>query len=379
MNKDVGVSLKSTSNVNINASGALTLKGAAVSLSGTQGLSVKTASDTIEFLEENKSSSEEIKLEASNRNTFDHMPSAFEKELQGSSVAAIMAKRAFNNQVTEAKGKLDALGDTLLGLWYVVVDTGDIASTALPTSYLVDAIYEGVTGDTVTGNKSWEQIKSDAKSFGQGLYDDYIDPFVKDAQYDQDNLLKGGLWTRSEEQSYAKGQNEFKKDMVVAEVAVSALSAGTGTAVTRTVKMANKLDGLGGRKGLDGGGGKGIGGRSLDPIEELMDGGASIFDGKMKTSAKTPNDMQTEIQALVEKLHMQMKEQSNKEINDRLDGGMGHSRTDIQRMQAGTTGSRAPGKERVHAEKSLDVPNKNTLPKVVNGDSGHSNHSPSLK
>ncbi|MEC0210441.1 hypothetical protein P4H70_15990 [Paenibacillus ehimensis] len=147
MNKDVGVSLKSTSNVNINASGALTLKGAAVSLSGTQGLSVKTASDTIEFLEENKSSSEEIKLEASNRNTFDHMPSAFEKELQGSSVAAIMAKRAFNNQVTEAKGKLDALGDTLLGLWYVVVDTGDIASTALPTSYLVDAIYEGVTGE----------------------------------------------------------------------------------------------------------------------------------------------------------------------------------------------------------------------------------------
>ena len=147
MNKDVGVSLKSTSNVNINASGALTLKGAAVSLSGTQGLSVKTASDTIEFLEENKSSSEEIKLEASNRNTFDHMPSAFEKELQGSSVAAIMAKRAFNNQVTEAKGKLDALGDTLLGLWYVVVDTGDIASTALPTSYLVNAIYEGVTGE----------------------------------------------------------------------------------------------------------------------------------------------------------------------------------------------------------------------------------------
>ncbi|NRS52167.1 late control protein, partial [Brevibacillus sp. HB2.2] len=103
--------------------------------------------------------------------------------------------------------KLDALGDTLLGLWNVVVDAGDIASTALPTSYLVDAIYEGVTGeerpsllerndlargavetatdavnyvgDTVTGNKSWEQIKSDAKSVGQGLYDDYIDPFVK--------------------------------------------------------------------------------------------------------------------------------------------------------------------------------------------------------
>ncbi|GED59198.1 hypothetical protein ABER61_25230 [Brevibacillus formosus] len=279
-----------------------------------------------------------------------------------------------NNQISELKGKLDALGDTLLGLWNVVVDAGDIASTALPTSYLVDAIYEGVTGeerpsllerndlargavetatnavnyvgDTVTGNKSWEQIKSDAKSFGQGLYDDYIDPFVKDAQYDQDNLFKGGLWTRSEEQSYAKGQNEFKKDMVVAEVAVSALSAGTGTAVTRTVKLANKLDGPGGRKGLD--------------------GGASIFDGKMKTSAKTLGDKQTDIQAIVEKLQMKMKEQSNKEVDDRLDGGKVH------------TGSRAPETQTGHAAKSLDIPNKNVLPKVVNEDSGHSNYSPSL-
>ncbi|WP_208759431.1 hypothetical protein [Brevibacillus antibioticus] len=85
------------------------------------------------------------------------MPSAFEKELQGSSVAAIMAKRALNNQLAEAKGKLDGLRDTLLGSWNVVVDAGDIASTALPTSYLVDAIYEGVTGEerpSLLGNKS---------------------------------------------------------------------------------------------------------------------------------------------------------------------------------------------------------------------------------
>ncbi|WP_414853402.1 deaminase domain-containing protein [Brevibacillus sp. IT-7CA2] len=305
-----------------------------------------------------------------------------------------MLRRTVNNQLSEAKGKIDALGDTLLGLWNVVVDAGDIASTALPTSYLVDAIYEGVTGeerpsllerndlargavdgatnavnyvgDTVTGNKSWEQIKSDAKSFGQGLYDDYIDPFAKDAQYDQDNLFKGGLWTRSEEQSYEKGQNEFKKDMVVAEVAVSALSAGTGTAVMRTVKLADKLDGPGGRKGLDGGGGKGIGGLLLNSVDDMMDGGASIFDGKMKTSAKTPGDKQAEIQALVEKLQMKMKEQSNKEVDDRLDGGKGH------------TGSRAPETQTRHAEKSLDIPNKNVLPKVVNGDSGYSNYSPSM-
>ncbi|MFA4134241.1 MULTISPECIES: deaminase domain-containing protein [unclassified Brevibacillus] len=222
----------------------------------------------------------------------------------------------------------------MLGLWNVVVDAGDIASTALPTSYLVDAIYEGVTGeerpsllerndlargavetatdavnyvgDTVTGNKSWEQIKSDAKSVGQGLYDDYIDPFVKDAQYDQDNLLKGGLWTRSEEQSYEKGQNEFKKDMVVAEVAVSALSAGTGTAVTRTVKMADKLDGPNGKKksGDHEGNGKGV----LLPnssIDELMH--VILKDGKLKTAAKSFAESMIKLEEIIKEFHKLMK------------------------------------------------------------------------
>ncbi|BAH42259.1 hypothetical protein BBR47_12820 [Brevibacillus brevis NBRC 100599] len=36
------------------------------------------------------------------------------------------------------------------------------------------------------------------------------------------------------------------------------------------------------------------------------------------------------------------------------------------------------GSVKEHAAKSLDIPNKNVLPKVVNGDSGHSNYSPSM-
>ncbi|WP_414853398.1 hypothetical protein [Brevibacillus sp. IT-7CA2] len=267
------------------------------------------------------------------RQAFPTILSAFEKDVQENGLAAVMLPRTVNNQVAEAKGKIDALGDTLLGLWNVVVDAGDIASTVLPTTYLVDAIYEGVTGeerpsllerndlargavegatnavnyvgDTVTGNKSWEQIKSDAKSFGQGLYDDYIDPFVKDAQYDQDNLFKGGLWTRSEEESYAKGQNEFKKDMVVAEVAVSALSAGTGTAVTRTVKMANKLDGPNGKKksGDHEGNGKGV----LLPNSSIDDAmSAMLKDGKLKTHGKSFAESMIELQEKVDKFLKQM-------------------------------------------------------------------------
>ncbi|MBW5467847.1 late control protein [Brevibacillus formosus] len=417
MNKDVGISLKSTSNVNISASGALTLKGAAVSLSGTESLNVKTASDTIELLEENKSSSEEIKLEATVRQSFPRILSAFEKDVQENGLAAVMLRRTVNNQLAEAKGKIDGLGDTLLGLWNVVVDAGDIASTALPTSYLVDAIYEGVTGeerpsllerndlargavetatnavnyvgDTVTGNKSWEQIKSDAKSFGQGLYDDYIDPFVKDAQYDQDNLFKGGLWTRSEEQSYAKGQNEFKKDMVVAEVAVSALSAGTGTAVTRTVKMADKLDGPNGKKKSGDHEGNGNGKGVLLPDSSIDDAmNAMLKDGKLKTHGKSFAESMIELQEKVDKFLKQMNGLLNGRVvvlrdavtgqpmvywmrHDDLPGNGGVRGSNHRNSDTGNGGTG-------HAEKPLDISNKKGLPKVVNGDSGHSNHSPSL-
>ncbi|TKI56918.1 hypothetical protein E8L90_16380 [Brevibacillus antibioticus] len=117
--------------MNISASGALTLKGAAVSLSGMQSLSVKTASDKIELLEENKSSSEEIKLDAIVRQAFPTILSAFEKDVQENGLAAVMARRAFNNQIAEAKGKIDAFGDTLLGLWNTAVDAGDMLLTGL--------------------------------------------------------------------------------------------------------------------------------------------------------------------------------------------------------------------------------------------------------
>ncbi|WP_208759430.1 hypothetical protein [Brevibacillus antibioticus] len=118
-------------------------------------------------------------------------------------------------------------------------------------------------------------------------------------------MLKGGLWTRSEEQSYEKGQNEFKKDMVVAEVAVSALSAGTGTAVTRTVKMADKLDGPNGKKksGDHEGNGKGV----LLPnssIDEAMH--VILKDGKLKTAAKSFAESMIGLQEKVDKFLKQM-------------------------------------------------------------------------
>ena len=64
---------------------------------------------------------------------------------------------------------------------------------------------------------------------------------MKDEKYKQDNL-HGGLWTRSVEESYAKGQNEFKKDMVVAEAVLTVYSGGMGTAALKGGKSVAKLD-----------------------------------------------------------------------------------------------------------------------------------------
>ncbi|MGX5760856.1 hypothetical protein ACWKW1_13575, partial [Brevibacillus parabrevis] len=49
-------------------------------------------------------------------------------------------------------------------------------------------------------------------------------------------------WTRSVEESYAKGQNEFKKDMVVAEAVLTVYSGGMGTAALKGGKSVAKLD-----------------------------------------------------------------------------------------------------------------------------------------
>ncbi len=153
-----------------------------------------------------------------------------------------MARRAFYYQVAEVKEKLDAFGDTLAGVWNTAVDAGDMLLTGLAGEENTQDIYEFVSGeevgtlrerngieqgvnntlncvgDTFSGKKSGDEIFSDIGKLGEGLYDEYLDPFAKDVQYKQESLFNGGLWTRSEDESYAKGQNEYKKDMVVAEV-----------------------------------------------------------------------------------------------------------------------------------------------------------------
>ncbi|MED4571881.1 hypothetical protein P9302_20825 [Brevibacillus agri] len=119
---------------------------------------------------------------------------------------------------------------------------------------------------------------------------------MKDGQYRQENL-HGGLWTRSVEESYAKGQNDFKKDMMLVEAGLTVYSGGMGTAAVKTGKAAAKLDVDApnthkkqphGEGDADGGKGKGKGkGGPLhgSAVQEMLEA-APLKDGKFKTKAK---------------------------------------------------------------------------------------------
>ena len=110
--------------------------------------------------------------------------------------------------------KVDNSGDILSALWGAVVDTADIAFTALMLGNS-EEIYEGVSGkevgslternimakggvdrttsalnyagDVLTGNKSAREMGTDALeaawSGAKGVYSDFIEPFVKNGQY----------------------------------------------------------------------------------------------------------------------------------------------------------------------------------------------------
>ena len=246
-----------------------------------------------------------------------------------------------------------------------------------------------------SGKKSWQDVAQDAGdaavSIGTGLYNDYIDPFVKDEKYKQDNL-HGGLWTRSVEESYAKGQNEFKKDMVVAEAVLTVYSGGMGTAALKGGKSVAKLDvdlprGKQPHADVDADGGKGRGGLLHGSgVDDLLEG-APLKDGKLKTKAKLFDDMLKDFDLLTEKYQHNMLKQIFEKIRikeevmvdpvfgqsfsvwnisffkDKKDGhGLQHIETSKGHV------SEAP--------RNKDIPHEITPPKggKASGDSGHSHH-----
>lgn len=228
--------------------------------------------------------------------------------------------------------KVDNSGDILSALWGAVVDTADIAFTALMLGNS-EEIYEGVSGkevgslternimakggvdrttsalnyagDVLTGNKSAREMGTDALeaawSGAKGVYSDFIEPFVKNGQYMLEDT-QGGRWTRSIEESYEKGRNRGKQDLVITELL---LSRGAASAYKQGAKKIIDLEpnGHAQRGKRDGGNRTGL---LLDGVDNNRNSSASLKGGKLKTQAKSFPKSIEELQEMVDKLLKQM-------------------------------------------------------------------------
>ncbi|MFI8711301.1 hypothetical protein [Brevibacillus brevis] len=233
----------------------------------------------------------------------------------------------------ETQGNKEFWGDSLSALWGAVVDTADIAFTALMLGNS-EEIYEGVSGKEVgslternqiakgvvqsatntinyagqvlSGDKSLIEMGTDlyeaGKSGAKELYSDYVEPFVKDAEYMLDDTVKGGMWTRSIEESYEKGRNRGKQDLVIAELL---LSRGAASAYKQGAKKVIDLepDGHAQHGKRDSGNRTGL---LLDGADNHRNSSSSLKGGKLKTQAKTFTESLADLQKEVDKLLKQM-------------------------------------------------------------------------
>ena len=422
MNKDAGVSFNSASQVRIQGKGAVSLSGAAVHLSGTEGLTVKTAGDALELIEEANASSENIQLKASARHSFPQILSAFEQDVAANGILAVMVKRTLDNQIAEVEGKFAAFGNTLAGLWGAVVDAGDLAVTGLYAAVGKDSadLYQSVSGKefgslternnlakgaveaaastveyvekVASGQKTALDVLGDAGGAVISTVKEYTEPFMKEGEYRQENL-HGGLWTRSIEDSYQKGKNEYQKDLIMAEALMNASSFGGGSVVLKAEKFIAKQEGERGTKNshgdVDSDGGKGKGGslHGSDKNDGLE--GAPLKDGKLKTKAELPVDVLKDLDLIKEKFQLGMLAQVLKKVGMKVEMVDPVTRQSFWawdkeamvshfRKTENGNGRQNVGTSKGHVNEAprKDIPHETTPPKggKASGDSGHSQH-----
>ncbi|MFW5436754.1 late control protein [Paenibacillus apiarius] len=152
MNAYSGVNLNSASNVQIHASGDLSLNGKEVHLHGADGLYISTPSDTMELTEEVSITSGEIELEATNRQQYEPLMSEFEQELAKNGEFLVSARRAIQNIGGRAQGIGETVWNEAVGIWNFAVDVGDAAVTNLVSAgykYVLDKSGAGANGTDI--------------------------------------------------------------------------------------------------------------------------------------------------------------------------------------------------------------------------------------
>jgi len=339
-----GVSLNSTTNVNIHASGELNVNGAAVYMVGSEGMYLDTATDTIALVEENDTSSDQILLDAEKSHSFAPILSPFEQDIKSLGWQRAVDKRLADHDAAEAKGEGEVVEETLSSLWNFVVDVADVAYTGVQLlasdegeavtnirGTKVKSLTEGnnlaketeqkatsaanYVGDVFQGEKSFGEIGQDIKAagakVGESVMQDYVIPVgvnwlhhIEDKYGGKEAKLK-----RTLEESYQRGRNRGRVDVIGAEVIASGLSGGMGGAAMKTATTAAKLkpdgpDRPDRDRTPDGNGSNGSDGNRT-PLFGLFDSikkDMETLDGKFKTKAKTVEDALKEMQEMIDSL-----------------------------------------------------------------------------
>ncbi|MGV2881903.1 hypothetical protein [Paenibacillus taichungensis] len=144
-----GVTLNSTTHVQIQCMGELNISGASVSLEGTEGLYIQTMTDHVELVEEVNGKSENVVLEAEIHRSFDMIRSAFDQSLASMGESALKEARLKRNWDAREKGKLDGVIEEGKSLLSMVGDVADLAFTGIVGGDNAQGLYSWVKGEEV--------------------------------------------------------------------------------------------------------------------------------------------------------------------------------------------------------------------------------------
>ncbi|MGW7161941.1 DNA/RNA non-specific endonuclease [Paenibacillus taichungensis] len=294
-----GVTLNSTTHVQIQCRGDLNISGASISLEGTEGLYIQTMTDHVELVEEVNGKSENVVLEAEIHRSFDMIQSAFDQSLASMGESALKEAQLKRNWEAREKGKLDGVIEEGKSLLRMVGDVADLAFTGIVGGDNAQGLYSWVkgeevgslternatvqgtitgvnnvidySGDLVTGQKSGKEIWQDVSGAGKA----YAKPFMDLKGEDNRTML-----TLKEQESYDAGRNDVNAAVRVVDTVTAV--AGGASLVKNGVKVlkgggkkSGHVDGDGAKGGVPHGHGDGPDGAS----------GGAMKDGKLKTNA----------------------------------------------------------------------------------------------
>ncbi|MCM3170796.1 phage late control D family protein [Paenibacillus sp. MER 99-2] len=289
-----GVTLNSTTHIQIQSMGDVNISGGNVSLTGAEGLFIQTATDHVELVEEVNGKSEKVLLEAEIHRSFEMIESAFDQALASMGEAVLKQERLARNWELRHQSELNRNIDEGKSLLRMVGDVADILYTGLEGPDQVRATYSsfkdgGYVGpleernatwqglvktwdyasDVVTLQKSWGELGNDAL----GVASEFINPLMNQAKKDPITML-----TFTEEESKQAGVSDAEANL--AQLDIAGMALGGSSLVKKSAMKINKL----GRKSDhgDGSGPKGFLHGDGDGPDSTS---AVLKDGKFKTNA----------------------------------------------------------------------------------------------